>query len=282
MGNIFPRFQKKSKTTTAPDIEDVIRYVKASTVSAQTGTKCVDGRYLPNQGHGMLARPGADCGYVMALEAVNRKRNLGLTPEQCFNAVFKAVEKLNGTFYLHTDEHTDPAPHEHNGLIGCGHLAKAGRKVFSWEYDVRSNDVREIVNYARNLIEVNSNIEMINLAGKHEEIGVLLIHGDQHTILADNPKRKQMYFIYDVDRDRAFMKVLVATMNIEGVTFKDMSQEADLQLDATLQNLAVGLPIYEVQFKEGKPEVNYVRHIEHKPLIRRMHMPFSSPFFNRK
>jgi hypothetical protein len=279
MGSLFPRFQKNSKLSEEPDIEDITNYVKASVVIAKKGTKCVDGRYLPNQGHGMLARPGADCGYVMALEAVNRKKNLGLTPEQCFNAVFKAVEKLNGTFYLHTDEHTDPNPHEHHGLIGCGHLAKAGRKIFSWEYDVRSNDVREIVNYARNLCQVTDHIEMINLAGRHEEKGVLLVHSKKYTILADNPKRKKMFFIYDVDRDQEFMRKLVETMNIAEVTLSDMTHEANVQLDATLQNLAVGLPLYEVNFVKDVPKVTYLKHIEHKPLIQRMQVPFATILF---
>jgi len=42
----------------------------------------------------MIARPGGHCGYVMALLAINRKKNLGLTPEQCFNAVYKVVQKI--------------------------------------------------------------------------------------------------------------------------------------------------------------------------------------------
>jgi hypothetical protein len=276
MGNILQSFSKHQKST-AFVLEDVKNYVKASTVTAKKGTKCVDGRYLPNQGHGMLARPGADCGYVMALEAVNRDKNLGLTPTECFNLVFKAVQTLNKKFYLHTDDHTDPTPHMHNGLIGCGHLAKAGRKGLSWEYDVRSGDIKEIVNYARSLCEVSRDIEMVNLAGKHEEKGVLLVHSDKYTVLADNPKRHQMYFIYDVDRDRAFMKQLVKTMNIPGVTLKAMSREADLQLEATLQNLAVGLPLYDVTFVGSQPNVVYVKHIVQKSFISRLHVPFALP-----
>jgi len=278
MDKFLHPFTKKNHSSAIPGLEDVATYVKASTVLSQKGTKCVDGRYLPTQAHGFLARPGADGGYVMALEAVNRKLHLGLTPQQCFNLVFKAVIALNGKFYLHTDEYTDPTPYTHTGLIGCGHLAKAGRKGLSWEYDVRSNDVREMVNYARNLCEVSSHIEMITLSGKHTEKGVLLVHSRKNTVLSYNPKRHQMYFIYDVDRDHTFMKKLVETMALEGLTYRDMIREADLQLDATLQNLAVGLPIYEVNFVEDKPSVRYMKHILPKPLLSRMHVPFASPF----
>lgn len=279
MGGFLQSFYKQNNSETSFDFEDVVNYVKASVVSAKKGTKCVDGRYLPNQSHGMIARPGADCGYVMALEAVVRNKNLGLTPIECFNKVFKAVQKVNKKFYLHTDEHTDPNPHTHHGLIGCGHLAKAGRKGLSWEYDVRSGDIKEIVQYARSLCEVSSDIEMVNLAGKHEERGVLIVHSNKYTVLADNPKRRQMYFVYDVDRDRAFMKQLVKAMNIPGVTYADMLREADLQLEATLQNLALGLPIYDVTFVGNKPKVTYVKHIVQKPLFSRMHVPFAAPQF---
>lgn len=276
MANLLPSFQKHTVKKVLPSLDGVISYVTSSVVAASNGTKCVDGRYLPDQTPGMIARPGADGGYVMALEAVNRKKRLGLTPEQSFNAVFKTVKKLNGTFYLHTDHQVDPNAHTHNGLIGCGHLAKAARKGLSWEYDVRSNDVREMIAYARNLCDISAGVEMINLKGDHQEKGVLIVHGDKYTVLADNPKLKQMYFIYDVDRDRAFMKTLVEEMNIKGLTYQDMIREADLQLDATLQNLAVGLPIYNITFKGKTPEVQYVDTIASKSFFERMHVPFAS------
>lgn len=275
MAQLLP-LQKASQKK-MPQMNGIISYVSESIVPASKGTKCVDGRYLPDQTPGMIARPGADGGYVMALEAVNRKKRLGLTPEQCFNAVFKTVKKVNGMFYLHTDQHVDPDGKTHHGLIGCGHLAKAARKGFSWEYDVRSKDVKEMVLYARNLCEISAGVEMITLLGEHQERGVLIVHGDKHTVLADNPKLKQMYFIYDVDRDRAFMKQLVEEMAIPGLTYQDMIREADLQLDATLQNLAVGLPMYSITFSGNKPEVTYIDTIISKSFFKRMHLPFASP-----
>jgi len=253
-------------------------YVAKSVVAAnKQGRRCIDGRYLPDQGRGMLARPGGDCGYVMALEAVSRKEKLNLSPEECFNAVYKAIKKISSKFYLHTDHACDPDNHTHRGLIGCGHLAKAGRRFLSWEYDVRSVDVRKMVQYARNLCEIDNGVEMVNLVGKHQEKGVLLIHNSSYTVLADNPVLNRMYFVYDIDRDNAFMKKLVSEMNIPGVTYENMKRESDLQINATLQNLAVGLPIYSVTFKGNKPKVEYVQSVEQKPLISRMHLPLN-PF----
>lgn len=282
MDKLLQVFHKQQKRFFASNMEEVSAYIDMSVVPAHIGSKCVDGRYLPDQAPGMVARPGADCGYVMVLEAVNRKRKLGLTPEQCFNAVYKAVTELNGKFYLHTDYNCDPDKHTHKGLIGCGHVASAARRVYSWEYDVRSKDIKEMVNYVRNLCEISQDVEMVNLAGQHKEKGVFVVDSDTYTVLADNPKLKQMYFVYDRKRDLKFMKKLVEKMALPGVLFADMAEESNLQLDATLQNLAVGLPVYSVTFGKRKPRVAYLQHVVQKPLRERIHLPLQVQLFSPK
>jgi hypothetical protein len=235
-----------------------VEYIKASVVPVREGRKCVDGRYLPNQAKGLIARPGGDSGYVMALIAVNRKKKLGLTAQECLCAVYNAVTKHKGKFYLHTDHKCDPDNHSHHGLIGCGHLAKAATMQGCRKYDVTSKDIKTLVYHVRFLCNVSSDIEMVNLDGDHKEEGVLIVRSQKYTILADNPSLSEMYFVYDQDRDVDFMRKLVRTMNIPGITYGDMKQESDLQLHQTLQNLASGLPIYEVSFTaHGEPVVAF-------------------------
>lgn len=230
------------------ELERTIDYVEKNVVQAHEGRKCVDGRYLPDQAAGMIARPGGDSGYVMALMAVCKKKNLGLTPEQCFNAVYKVIAKGDGHFCMHTDHHADPDAHTHKGLIGCGHLVKAATETLCKDYDVDGHDVERFVEYARNLADIESSIDIVNLDGEHEEKGVLVISSDEYTVNADNPQMHRMYFIYDEKRDSAFMQSLVTSLDIDGVSFEEMKQESDIQLQATLNNLAKGLPIYKVAF----------------------------------
>jgi hypothetical protein len=261
-------------------------YVSESIVPAKAGRKCVDGRYLPHQAAGMIARPGGDGGYVMALMAVNRKKKLGLSPEQCFNAVYKVVQNDHG-FCMHTDQYTDPDDHTHNGLIGCGHLAKAASQNFCEAYDVNGDDVEKIIHYARNLKEISSALHIVNLKGEHQEQGVLIVNSNDFTVLADNPTLHQMYFIYDEQRDIAFIKKLVKEMAIAGVTYEDMKEESDLQLHATLQILAANLPIYQVSFIDNKPTVTFAGVVEPKTLttrkkiFRRINLP-KLPHFAQK
>ncbi len=232
-------------------------YVSKNVVKARVGRKCVDGRYLPTQSSGMIARPGGDCGYVMALLAVNKKKNLGLTPEQCFNAVYKAVSNgQSHNFCMHTDSHCDPDTHTHKGLIGCGHLVKASTENLCSSYDVACEDVKRFVEYARNIADIEPKIEMINLQGEHAEKGVLVIKSHEYTVNAEDPELNTMYFVYDLDRDLDFMKKLVEDMSIEGVDFEEFKKESDLQLTATLHNLALGLPVYEVNFQNSTPQVS--------------------------
>lgn len=267
------------------DHQEAEEYVAASVVDAQEGRKCVDGRYLPEQATGMIARPGGDGGYVMALMAVSKKRNIGLTPEQCFNIIYKAVENDKG-FCMHTDHHTDPGligadpvNAAHKGLIGCGHLAKAATRRFCQDYDVNSDDVEKVINYARNIKEISSGVHMVNLDGEHQERGVLVVNSDKYTIHADNPELSQMYFVYDQQRDTAFLKKLVKEIAIDGVTYEDMKEESDQQLHATLQLLAANLPIYTVTFEGKHPKVTFTGLVEPKrqkakfPLLKRLKLP---------
>jgi hypothetical protein len=245
--------------TAAEEIEIQLTkdYVENNIVLAIKGRKCVDGRYLPHQASGMIARPGGDCGYVMALMAVSKKKKLGLTPEQCFNFVYKVILKNGEKFYMHTDHHADPDSHIRKGLVGCGHLVKASTDKLCKDYDLDGSDVKKFVEYARNIAEGEPSLEIVNLDGEHEEKGVLIISSLDYAINANDPKMNRMYFIYDEDRDMTFMKGLVKDLNIDGVTFEDLKKESDIQLQATLNNLALGLPIYRIEFSGKKPNVTF-------------------------
>lgn len=248
------------------DVAETTAYVQKNTVLAKEGRKCVDGRYPPETASGMLARPGGDCGYVMALLAINKKKKLNLTPEQCLNAVYKVIcQKMSGSFCMHTDHHSDPNHKEindkmHQTLIGCGHLAKATKQLLREPYDVDNDDVKRIIAYAKNLAEVSDHVELVNLNGDHKEQGVLLVESDKYTVNATDSSKQ--YFIYDKTRDDAFMAKLVKEMAIPGVSLKDMKEESDIQLQATLHNLAKGLPLYKVTYENKIPTVTLLQQIQ--------------------
>lgn len=240
-------------------LEIVQEYIASNIVRARSGRKCVDGRYLPNQASGMIARPGGDLGYVMALMGVNKRKNLGLTPEKCFNEVYKVVSrgKVNH-FYMHTDHHADPDPKTQKALIGCGHAAKAAQENLSKEYGLVADDVARLVRYARNVADITQGVEIVNLQGAHEEAGVLVVNSEKFTVNSKDPNLGSMYFVYDGQRDTDFLRNIAFQMAIPGVSFEEMKKESDLQLQATLHNLAQGLPIYKVGFRGKTPIASFL------------------------
>lgn len=244
------------------DVTGTSKYIKANTVVAKEGRKCVDGRYTPDTASGMLARAGGDCGYVMALLAINEKKKLGLTPEQCVNEVYKVIcDKFHGAFCMHTDHHVDPDDDSintktHETVIGCGHLAKASSQLLRERYDVHNDDMKRVISYAKNLATISEHIDLVNLDGEHKEQGVLVIDSTKYTV--NSTDGSSMYFIYDKTRDEEFMRKLVKGMSIEGVTYEDLKKESDIQLQATLHNLAKGLPLYHVTFQGRTPTVKYL------------------------
>lgn len=247
----------------------VQEYVERNVVPASQGRKCVDGRYFSTQASGMIARPGGDMGYVMALLAVNKRNNLGLTPEECFDNVYKIVSRGKAHFYMHTDRHADPdstgaeSHHQtHKALIGCGHVAKASLENLSKEYHVEGKDVERVVAYARKIADKTTVVEIVNLEGDHEESGVLVINSEQYSVKSQDSILGKMFFVYDAERDTRFFRNMVAEMAIPGVDFEEMKKESDLQLQATLHNLAKGLPIYNVIFRGKTPIVSFSSFVE--------------------
>ncbi len=157
---------------------------------------------------------------------------------------------------MHTDNHTDPDRHTRNGLIGCGHLAKAAADFLCEEYGVDGNDMKRLIEHARSIVDIAPHLDMVNLLGDHKEAGVLVVKSASYTVHSSSTKSERMYFVYDQERDLIFMRDLVDTMKIKGVSFEDMKREADSQLQVTLGHLAKGLPIYTISFVSNKPSVS--------------------------
>lgn len=236
-------------------IDDIYNHIATEMVSAVDGRKCVDGRYESGEESGRLARPGGDFGYVMALLEANQKKNLGLTPEQCVDAVYKAVTENNGQFYMHTDEHAEHAgPH----TIGCGHISKA---IINKEDEEFAAAVAQALQYTRGKM-ADGKIHMATLTGEHLEQGVLEVTGTKKTV---NPIGR--FFVYDKTRDIQFLQELFHHMQIKDLEFKNLADAAERQTQATLKQLAPGLPVFKVNTdSETKPEVTPAGHVAARPL----------------
>lgn len=215
-------------------------FVIKNRVPAKKGAICVDGRYSPKYS-GMMARPGGNFRGIMTLLALRKKHKL--TVGQVVDQAVEAVEKMGITFNMHTDRHANP---DDLTSIGCGHIAKAANPETATMYGVKGDDIKQALIYLRIKLEGKKYYNMVNLKGEHEEKGVLVITGSKKTVNHFDPKTKEMYFVFDKIRDEEYTKKLWKNLKIKNIKYEEFKKISDTQLNATLKNLAKGLPVYEV------------------------------------
>jgi hypothetical protein len=214
-------------------------FVNTNIIPAQPGRKCFSGRYSQEQNTGMIARPGADFGYIMAMLGYNYEQKLGLSVPDCVKAVYEAVIALDGVFYMHTD---DTHSSDHPYSIGCSHAFNPTNESKAITYDIQASDVQEALQLLINNPEMP--VTITTLSGTHTEKGVLIIKSEEYTVLSQ--AKGTAYYIYDKKRDDIFIKSLVEKITIGDIVYENFQRIATLQLSATLQAEAKGLPIFEV------------------------------------
>ncbi len=239
------------------NLNQIIDFVKANKVRAKKGFICVDGRYSSGyETAGMLARPGGNFRGIMVLLALRKK--LGLTVGRAVDKAVEAVENMGITFNMHTDNHVDP---DDLDAIGCGHIAKAADPKHAKDYKVDPDDVKKALMYLRIKLEGRKYYHMVELSGDHKEKGVLIIDSTRYTVNHFDPKRGEMFFVFDKVRDDEFLRNLYDHLKISKLSYGDFVKYSDLQLQATLKNLAHGLPIYKVKLDGHEPEVEFLSNV---------------------
>jgi hypothetical protein len=214
-------------------------FVNDNLIPTTLGRKCFSGRYNTDQNTGMIARPGADFGYVMAMLGYNYEQKLGFSVQECVKAVYDAIIAIDGTFYMHTDDtHTKNSPYS----FGCSHAMNATNESISTTYDIQALDVQEAIR----LLQDNTDmpISITTLSGNHREEGVLIVKSEEYTVNTHDDTHR--YYIYDKKRDDLFIKTLVENISISDLVYENFQRVATLQLGATLQAEAKGLPIFEI------------------------------------
>jgi hypothetical protein len=259
----------------------VEQYVRENIQEAVPGTRCVDGRYESGS-EGKVSFAGGDLGIVMALVALNRLEDLGLSAEECFDQVYNTVSE-EGTFCMHTDDHTHG-----EDKIGCGHASKASSAETSASYisfmsqdpggvpqevlDAFLQDMQNLVSYANKEAVSRKKIENVVLVGPHGEMGVLVVDSKDYTVRHQSAGGEQ-FFVYDKGRtehyiDEIWSKLSVKLASEKGVTLTEDHKREFIEIfsgqtNATLHHLAKGQPIGGVEILDGgEVKVEFLNIIE--------------------
>ncbi|GIK84412.1 MAG: hypothetical protein BroJett025_10340 [Patescibacteria group bacterium] len=231
--------------------DKIIAHAKKMRVAADsTHAKCVDGGYRGEEAVGAIAMPGAHLGISMAL------LQLGFSPEEAFELVYKFVTKDGNPYCWHTDTHEG----HHGTIVGCGHCNAAISK--GEKYSVAGLDVQELLDLVRSAQNDRENMELVILDREHKEEAILVVTSTDYTVKPWDQENDVQFFIYDKVRHLDLLKRLVEYLNAQGksVSYEALVEASDKQTTATLGLLgsSKGKPIYTVDVSTNEPVVEMV------------------------
>jgi len=244
-------FQEKKMS-----LEEAEKFVSSSLFEIKEGdlilSSCVDGRYDENE---VRIAPrsfcGSDPGFLVlilgALKKINNSINVDLR-KKAFNAI---LDVLGGAenFRMHTDDHN-----LENGIItGCGHMKLV--KKDPEKYLISEEDVEAIFNYLNYL--KNQGAKEVVLKGPHKESAVFVINDKRIGLLHQNRDSQAFVFhkaLYEEFIGNLAEKLLnLEEIKSQGISFDDLfkllKETGEYQLTQTVNQLAQGLPTYEIKLE---------------------------------
>lgn len=232
-------------------IDKIVAHAKKMRVPADsTRTKCVDGGYRGDEAVGAIAIPGGHLGISMAL------LDLGFSPDEAFDLVYRFSSKDGNPYCWHTDKHEG----HHGVVVGCGHCNAAIGK--GEHYGVEGSNVQALLDLVRKAQEEKENMECVILDREHSEEAILVITSTDYTVKPWDQEDEVQFFIYDKVRHLALLKQLAEFLKENGkeVSFEDLVAACDKQTNSTLGLLgsSKGKPIYTVDVSGEKPVVEKV------------------------
>jgi hypothetical protein len=221
-------------------------------------SSCVDGRYDENEAR-IAPRSfcGSDPGFLVLILGALKKINNSISEDlrkKAFNAVLDALGGVDN-FQMHTDDHN-----LENGIIaGCGHMKLV--KKDPERYLVSEEDVEAIFNYLDSL--KNQGAKEVVLKGPHNESAVFIVDDRKIGLLHQDGKsqvfvfHKALYeeFIRDLTQNLLNLEEIKSQGISFGDLFKLLKETGEYQLTQTVNQLAQGLPIYEIKLQEGKVKI---------------------------
>lgn len=229
----------------------IVAHSKKMRVAADsTRTKCVDGGYRGEEAVGAIAMPGGHLGISIAL------LDLGFSPEDAFELVYKFSAKDSNPYCWHTDTHEG-----HDGVVvGCGHCnAAIGNGN---HYGVDGSKTQALLDLVRKAQEERENMEMVILDREHAEEAILVVTSTDFTVKPWDQEDDVQFFIYDKVRHLDMLKRLVDFMAENGkeVSYEDLVAASDKQTNSTLGLLgsSKGKSLFTVDVSGVEPVVELV------------------------
>lgn len=213
-------------------------------------SRCIDGRYEPNDTLEPLAKPGGDGGDLLIIKATCEKYGIELRDDDILDSLIEVVGGIK-RIRFHTDVH---AQHDKLGTArGCGHLKQAS--IDPEAYGVTSKDIDYIFDSLDSYKQQGSS-ETI-LAGDHLESAIIVIKSEIYSVKSMEVRNgiSTQVFVYQKTLDNKRRRLLAKSLANKMIgafrseaeyLYQALSETSDEQLLETLNRLAKELPMYEV------------------------------------
>lgn len=222
-------------------------------------SRCIDGRYDNSPSLPASAIQGADAGELALIFSTANTCGLTLNKKGALEALIDTVGGIHN-IHFHTDSHAEKG----TVLAGCGHIKQASLDLPS--YNLTEEQVEFIKTQFKELKKQGAQETV--LQGDHRESAVVFVKGSfgllpRFKLEKEEGGREGQIFVFHntfVDaRHHILAKKLIAlkALDIEGgleeeYVYSALSDACENHLMETAKRLALGLPIYEVQFFESK------------------------------
>ena len=220
-------------------------------------SRCIDDRYQEDVGLHPLAIPGADVGELALIFATANSYGLEINQEKAFSTL---VEVIGGEEHFHF--HTDNLHSFKNPAGGYGHFSQISNDPKS--YSLEPKDIEFIK--AKLQLLLKEGVEEEVLFGEHYIGAVLIIRGQYniypcYVLEGVGAKKRMEFLVYHQttidERHKILAKKLIENQVIilpdgcdEEYLYEALSETSENHLMETIKRLAMGLPIYQVTFKE--------------------------------
>ncbi|MBI3620120.1 hypothetical protein HY214_03195 [Candidatus Roizmanbacteria bacterium] len=217
-------------------------------------SRCIDGRYQGSSDLPPLALAGADAGELALILATGNAYGFSVDAGRAYQALVDVVGGVKN-FQMDTDRHGDPKI----AASGCGHIRqiRLDPRAYYLQHD-QTEFLKKILNSTK-----KKGAEETVLSGERGEGAMVMIKGEYalktRYSFTEKGGEVQIFVHHDTlvnERHRALAKKLIENEaaglfagQSEEYLYEAMSEIGENQLLETVKRLAIGLPIYLVEFE---------------------------------
>lgn len=235
------------------NLDEAVAFIDKSKYKfTDTHSRCVDGRYDPEEELPAMAKPGADEGDLATAFAACNKLGIDCQKDTILNAVLETVGGVSN-FHFHTDQRTEEDCHIPG--MGCGHAKFENQDATA--YGLTPEQGKYIFDTLNQLLKQGA--KQTVLKGNHEEQAVFTVTSNSYSLKPHifEPISKEAFIYHKTLTEKRLHDLthnLLHWLNLpeakEQSLYETILECHNNQLQETVNRLAANLPHYNVEIND--------------------------------